>query len=150
MDLERLSGLLLGIVALATIGYLAKEIIAMRMARPLRMTDLTAAGKRATAVGKRAARAVAAHAASDGKPVNDHLIAQRGKVVAHTADANRPLRVRVGLELWFARAKVPPSASAPETLAVGTPVEVIAVEGSTLIVEARAPSNTEPPHEERT
>jgi membrane protein implicated in regulation of membrane protease activity len=126
MNFERLSGLLLGIVALATVAYLAKEIIAMRMTRPLRVGDLAEACKRA-------ARAVAAHAGADAKPVNDHLIGEHGKVVAHAADEARPMRVRVGIERWAARSSTPDQGPIP----IDAPIEVTAVEGSILIVEAR-------------
>lgn len=126
MDLERLSGLLLGIVALATIAYLAKEIVGMRIRRPVRISDLAD-------FCRRAGRAVAAHTGNEAKPVNDHLIGSQGKVVAHTTDETRPMRVRVGLELWYARPHTP----AQTPFAIGTPIEVTAVEGSILVVEAR-------------
>jgi len=127
MDLERLSGLLLGIVALATVAYLAKEIIAIRVRRQFRLSDLIDASRRV-------ARAVAGHAGSEAKPVNDHLIGSPGKVIAHSDDEDRPMRVRVGIELWFARSNAPEHAQLP----VGTPIIVTAVEGTILTVEASA------------
>lgn len=130
MDLERLSGLLLGIVALAAVAYFAKELIAIRVRRRIRIGDLAEAGKRAL-------RAVAAH--GDAKPANDRLMAGHGKVVAHSANAARPMRVRVAGELWSARSRPPAQAQLP----VGTPIEVKGIEGSILIVEARILSSTD-------
>jgi membrane protein implicated in regulation of membrane protease activity len=126
MNLEFLSGLLLGIAALAAVAYIAKETIAVRLRRRIRIDDLVQACRRLV-------RGFAVH--GDAKPVNAQLIASLGKVVAHTADEARPMRVRVGLELWPARSHAPE----PARLPVGTPIKVTGVAGPILIVESSAP-----------
>ena len=40
----------------------------------------------------------------EAKPVNEHLIGMAGEVIANTDDDDRPMKVRLGIELWPARA----------------------------------------------
>lgn len=119
MDLNFLSGLLLTAVALSILIFLIKETVGDRLAghrkvRPY-LADLFA-----RLPGREA------------KPVTDDLIGSIGEVIAHSGDSARPMRVRLGLELWSAQLD-----STEETpLPVGTAVKVTAVDGLVLVVVA--------------
>ena len=106
-------------VALAVIAYLIKEIVGDRVG------DL----KNARSI---LANSASRYVVSEAKPVNEHLVGSIGKVIAHSGDSGRPMRVRVGLELWPARLQ----SGEDEALPVDTPVEVVAVDGPVLVVGA--------------
>ena len=118
MSLDYLSGLLLMGVVLATVVYLVKEMLADRVGDVKKLQ-------------RNLADTFARHVASETKPVNAHLIGALGKVVANSGEAGRPMRVRLGTELWSARSNSAEGGS----LVIGTPIKVVAVEGTILDVE---------------
>ena len=119
MSMDFLSGFLLTAVGLAVVIFLIKEAFGGRLS------------------GRRGARRYLADVSArlsgaEAKPVNEHLIGLAGSVIAHSEDGARPMRVRLGAELWSAR-----SDSTEKTrLPVGAPVEVVAVDGLVLVVRA--------------
>jgi membrane protein implicated in regulation of membrane protease activity len=119
VDLDFLSGLLLTSVALTIVVYVVWEIVADRVG------DLTK-------VRHSLAELLKSHFRGDAKPVNDHLIGSVGTVISHSDDSTRPMKVRLGLELWPAR----PRSGEQNRLPVGTPVEVTAFDGPIVVVEA--------------
>lgn len=119
MDLEFLSGLLLTTVTLAILVYVVWQIVADRVG------DLTK-------VRHSLAGLLTTHLGSDAKPVNDHLIGSTGTVISHSDDSTRPMKVRLGPELWPARL----NSAEQDPLPVDTPVEVTAFDGPVVVVEA--------------
>ena len=119
MDLDFLSGLLLALVAFAILGYL---IVAL-----MDTGDRDLNKRRHDLWG-----ALTKMVASDAKPINDHLIGATGKVIAHSDDTARPMRVRINAELWPARS----SSAHSNPPAVGVSIKVAAVDGPVLVVEA--------------
>jgi membrane-bound ClpP family serine protease len=119
MNFNFISGFLLSAVTLGIVAYVIKEIFADQTSDFWKFPRLLA-------------DALTRRAGSEGKPVNAHLIASSGKVIAHSADDSRPMNVRVGVEHWAARLNSSDAAPLP----VGTPVKVTAVDGHVLIVEA--------------
>lgn len=117
MNLEFLSGLLLVLTVLGTAGYIVWELLGDR--RSARPPDGGAARTAARAAARR----------RDAAPVNAHLIGTSGEVVSRSADEDRPMRVRLGPELWPARTAAP---DAP--FPAGTRIEVTAVDGPVLVV----------------
>lgn len=117
MTLDFLSGLLLAAVVAAIVYFVGKELLGD--ARP----------------GNGSARQRLTHAldrlsGGEAKPVNEHLIGSVGKVVSHSADSTRPLRVRLGVESWAARLEL----NEDDPLPVGDAVKVVAVDGVVVIV----------------
>lgn len=121
MTLEFLSGLLLVLIVLGTLGYMAKELLADL--RP-RQAKENPSSPRPTQRRR------------ESKPVNEHLIGTTGEVVANSDDDERPMRVRLGSELWPARS----GAAGDSPLPVGTPIEVTAVQGPILVVRPSEPA----------
>jgi len=117
MSLEFLSGLLLALTVLGLLGFIAKELF--WDAPP----EDPSAEPRDTAVRRRKREA---------KPVNEHLVGASGEVVASSDDEERPMKVRLGLELWPARA----ASSHEIRFPVGTQIEVTAVQGPVVIVRS--------------
>jgi membrane protein implicated in regulation of membrane protease activity len=119
MNLEFLSGLALVTVTLAVVIYVIKELIGDRVG------DLKKGNRKL-------AKAFRKYVSREAAPVNSHLIGSIGTVIAHSGDGDRPMRVRLGLELWPARMR----AEANSLVAVGTSVEVTEVDGPVLVVVA--------------
>jgi hypothetical protein len=119
MDLDFVSGLLLTAVVLAILGYLVYEIVPDGVGDPKRIRHYLA-------------DALSRHLASEAKSANDHLIGSIAKVIAHSDDGARPMKVRLGLEFWPARSTL----SEEGRLPVGASVKVVAVEGPIVVVEA--------------
>jgi len=118
MTLNFLSGLLLTTAVLAIAAYVIKEMVVDRLG------DVKNIRTYFSGILERYLR-------SEAKPVNDHLIGSIGKVVAHSDDSARPMKVRLGMELWPARL------NSTGQLGVDTVVKVAAVDGPVLVVEAR-------------
>lgn len=121
MSLEFLSGLLLVLIVLGTLGYMAKELLADLHPREAR---------------KQPSDPSSAQHKREAKPVNEHLIGTLGEVVANSEDDERPMRVRLGSELWPARA----AGAGDPPFPVGTPIEVTAVQGPIVLVRLSAPT----------
>ena len=119
MNLDFLSGLLLTTVTLAVLVFLIKEIVGVRVSDQKKTRRYSVDG-----LGKLLGR--------EAKPVNDHLIGSIGKVIAHSSDSARPVKVRLGLELWPARLDSTDEVDLP----VGAAVKVTAVDGPVLVVVA--------------
>lgn len=119
MNLDFLSGLLLTAVTLAVLVFLIKEIVGVRVSDQKKTRQYSVGG-----LGKLLGR--------EAKPVNDHLIGSIGKVIAHSSDSARPMRVRLGLELWPARLDSTDEARLP----VDASAKVTAVDGPVLVVVA--------------
>ena len=119
MDLDFLSGLLLTLVTLAIVGYLIVAIVGSRDRDSKKLRHgVSVTLKKITA--------------NDSKPINDHLIGATGRVIGHSDDTARPIRVRINLELWPARL----SSTQVTSPAIDASVTVIAVDGPVLVVEA--------------
>ena len=119
MSLEFLSGLLLALAALAIVGYIVMTLVSSRATSERRGASTLREG-------------LAKYVGSEAKPVNAHLIGAIGKVVSHSGDSSRPMRIRIGGELWPARLE----ASEAE-LPVGSSVAITAIDGPIMVVEAR-------------
>jgi len=119
MNLDFLSGLLLATVTLAVVIFLIREVVSVRGSDQKKTEQSSVDG-----FGKFLGR--------EAKPVNDHLIGSIGKVIAESSDSTRPIRVRLGAELWPAR----PDSADQAQLSVGTDVKVAAVDGPILVVVA--------------
>lgn len=128
MSLDFVSGLLLATVTLAALFFLIKEIVGERFPDH-KKTQRYLADVSAKLFG------------AEAKPVNEHLIGSTGKVIAHSDDSGRPLRVRLGPELWAARLESTEGARLP----VGTAVKVMAVDGAVLVVAAETEPAEPPP-----
>lgn len=126
MVLDLLSGLLLTVVVIGAIAYVVREMLSDRA------PDL---GKAKQGL----ADAVSKYAGGDAKPVNEHLIGSTGQVVALTGDADRPMSVRLGLELWPARLREAGASPLP----VGASVRVASVEGPMVVVDADGGANAD-------
>lgn len=118
MNLEFLSGLLLVSALLATLGYIVKEVCSDF--RPGKLSN----SLRGAFTGPRK---------HEAKPVNEHLIGAIGKVVANSDDDDRPMKVRLGLELWPARTDSARESRFP----VGTCIEVTTVREPLVIVRQK-------------
>jgi membrane-bound ClpP family serine protease len=116
MSLEFLSGLLLVLTVLGTAGYIVWEL--RGDLRPGKSSNAGAAPRK-----------------RDAKPVNEHLIGATGEVVALSDDDDRPMKVRLGRELWPARAT--PADDTP--FPAGTRIEVTAVNGPIVLVRRSEP-----------
>ncbi|HUF71589.1 MAG TPA: NfeD family protein [Gammaproteobacteria bacterium] len=116
MSLEFLSGLLLVLTVLGTLAYMAREILTDLRPRKLPSNP--------------SASAATQQRGSDAKPVNEHLIGMIGEVVSNSDDDERPMKARLGSELWPARTDSPDETSFP----VGTQIEVTAVRGPIVVV----------------
>jgi hypothetical protein len=148
MSLNFLSGLLLVVVALGAVAYVVYELFGDRLRerwneREGRNDETAGATPRAgtgAAVGlaRSLARLIEKHVGADAKPVNTHLVGAVGKVIAHSDNDERPMRVRLGIELWPARSAAASEAQA--RLPLGTAVEVRRVEGPVVLVTAREES----------
>ena len=127
MNLDFLSGLLLTTVTLAVLVFLIKEIVGVRVSdqNKTRQSSVDRFGK---FLGREA------------KPVNEHFIDSIGKVIAESSDSARPMRVRLGAELWPARLDSTDGAHLP----VGADVKVTAVDGPVLVVVAATDVATPP------
>jgi membrane protein implicated in regulation of membrane protease activity len=124
MSLEFLSGLLLVSAVLAIVGYIVKELFPR---------------DRVGELSKSMQGALKRQREREAKPVNEHLVGMTGEVIANTEDDDRPMKVRLGIELWPARADSPEESRFP----VGTSVEVSAVDEPLVIVRRNdAPDET--------
>lgn len=117
MNLDFLSGLLLATAGLAVVVLLIKELVSEG------------------APGQKRARRYLAEVSTrllggKARPINDHLLGSLGTVIAHSSDGARPLRVRLGSELWPARL----GSSEEGRLPIGSAVKVAAVDGAVLVV----------------
>jgi hypothetical protein len=119
MNLNFLSGLLLIIVVIATVLFLIKELIG----------DSTVEHDKAR---NPLARALELLSGGEAEPINEHLIGSIGKVISHSGDDARPMRVRLGPESWPARMH----ATEEDALPVGDAVEVVAIDGAVVVVKA--------------
>ena len=119
MNLNFLSGLLLITVVIATVIFLIRELISDRSAEHEKVRNPLA-------------RALELLSGSEAKPVNENLIGSVGKVISHSSDSARPMRVRLGPESWPARLR----STEQDTLPVGDAVEVVAVDGAVVVVKA--------------
>jgi len=119
MNLEFLSGLALTTVMLVAVAYVIKELVGDRVG------DLKN-------IRHYLGEAFEKYVSREAKPVNSHLIDSIGRVMAHSGDSTRPMKVRLNLESWPARMNSTADSLAP----VGTPVKVIEVDGPILVVEA--------------
>lgn len=117
MDLDFLSGLLLTLAVVAILVYLIRALL------PGGFGELR---KVPHNVGDTLTRYVG----SQTKPVNAHLVGAVGTVVAHSGEPTRPMKIRLGLELWPARL----SSGAEDPLPLGTRVGVVSVDGPVMIV----------------
>ena len=119
MSLDFLSGLLLATVTLAIVVFVVKELLDDRD---------SASGKAKRVLGHSLDRL----AGGEAKPINAHMIGAIGKVISHSDDDDRPMRVGLGSESWPARLSTPDM----DTLPVGEAVRVIEVDGAVLVVAA--------------
>jgi len=119
MNLDFLSGLLLVTVTLAIVFFVTKEFFGDRRS-----------GDRKTQ--RYWAHAIEWFSGSETKPVNEHLIGSVGKVISHSGDSARPMRVRLGLESWPARL----GSTEEGRLPIGSAVKVLEVDGAVLVVVA--------------
>jgi len=119
MNLEFFTGLALISFALAALAYIVAGLVGFRI------NDLTR-------VRHYFANAFQQVAPSETKSVNAHLVGLIGKVIAHSADTARPMRVRLNLESWPARL----NSTADSAFSVGAAVKVTKVDGPVLVVEA--------------
>jgi membrane protein implicated in regulation of membrane protease activity len=119
MNLEFLSGLLLLLTVLGTAGYIARELFYDRL------RGQSPNGSSAPRPERRGRAA---------KPVNAHLVGTIGEVVGRSEDEDRPMRVRLGLELWPAR-----TAAGDAPFVAGTRIEVTAVDGPVVVVRRCGP-----------
>jgi membrane protein implicated in regulation of membrane protease activity len=108
MSLDLFSGLVLAAVLLFGIGYVAKQLL-----------------------GHSVASFLAEYRAQPEPHADRHLVGAVGRVVDDGERSGR-MRVRVGMESWNARLR-----SSDGVLPVGTEVEVKAVDGRVLEVEAK-------------
>lgn len=118
MNLQLFSGLLLVLAVLGVLGYIAKELFPDFRPGKLSMSLWVA---------------LAEHLKQEAKPVNEHLIGRIGEVIANSENDDRPMRVRLGPELWPARADSPRQSRFP----VGTCIEVTAVHEPLVIVRPK-------------
>lgn len=119
MGWEFLSGLALVSFTLGVIVYIVKELVGTR------------SGDR-TSVREHFRAAVEKYSSTESSDVNDHLIGLTGKVISHSDDPERPMRVRISHEYWPARM----GSTDDSTVSVGTPIRVTAVDGPILVIEA--------------
>jgi membrane protein implicated in regulation of membrane protease activity len=119
MSLDFLSGLLLTTVVAATVVYVIKELIGGRSAEQKKTRNVLASAMELMPRG-------------EAEPVNEHLVGSIGKVISHSSDSDRPMRVRLGRESWPARLQATDGAALP----VGAAVEVVAVDGAVVAVRA--------------
>lgn len=117
--LELISGLLLTLVVVGGIVYVVREMLSDR-------------GPEIEKARQGLADTLSKYASNDAKPVNEHLIGTTGKVVSLTGDDARPMKVRLGPELWSARMRD----AGDDPLPVGAEITVTAVEGAVVVVEA--------------
>ena len=119
MNLDFLSGLLLTTVVVATVVYVIKELIGDRSVEQKKTRNVLTS-------------ALGLIQRGEAEPVNEHLVGSTGRVISHSSDRDRPMRVRLGRESWPARLQ----ATDGEALPVGAAVEVVAVEGAVVAVIA--------------
>lgn len=119
MSLDFLSGLLLVTVVVATAIYVVKELTRDRAAERKRTRTPFASALELLSGG-------------DAEPVNENLVGLTGKVVSHSGDSARPMRVRLGPESWPARLQ----STEEDALPIGDTVEVVAVDGAVVVVAA--------------
>lgn len=133
MTLDFLSGLLLTTATIAIVLFVIKEVVGDRRSGTKKSRQPLAP-------------ALTRMSGSKAKPVNAHLIGSVGKVISHSGDSARPMRVRLGPELWPARLDSTEAAALP----VGTAAEVVAVDGAVLVVVAGSDSAGPPDGSEQT
>ena len=109
--MDFVSGLLLAAVVLFIIGFFIRET-----------------------VGDGLVNVFKARREAPVRAVNEYLVGATGTVVEHVDDDTAPLKVRIGIERWNARA----STEDDGPLEVGAEVEVTAVSGLVLTVVPRA------------
>jgi len=129
MNLDFLSGILLITVVGATVIFVIRELRGDQATEPKKVRNSLAS-------------ALEVLSGREAEPVNNNLIGSIGKVISHSSDTTRPMRVRLGPESWPARLH-----SAEENaLPVGDAVEVVAVDGAVVVVvassQARTPEST--------
>lgn len=120
MNLDFLSGLLLITVLVTTAIFVIRELTSDRPTEHKKARNPLAS-------------ALGLLSGGEAAPVNEHLIGSIGKVISHSSDSTRPMRIRLGPESWPARL---PSTE-ENALAVGDAVEVVAIDGAVVIVVAR-------------
>ena len=121
MSLDFLSGLLLVAVVGATAIFVIKELT----------RDGATEHKKTR---NRFTSALELLSGADAEPVNENMVGLIGKVISHSSDSARPMRVRLGPESWPARL----DSIEEDALPVGETVEVIAVDGAVVVVVAKA------------
>lgn len=115
MRLEFISGLLLVLALLGALVYILKELLS---------------GTRLNLPSVNLSDALARQRSAEPEPINRHLIGMNGEVVRHTEDSERPMKVRLGSELWPAlpestAAGVPPVGSAIVVTGVREPFVIV-------------------------
>jgi membrane protein implicated in regulation of membrane protease activity len=115
VSLEFLSGLLLVLALLGALVYILKELLS---------------GSRLDLSAVNLSDVLARQRQAAPKPINEHLIGMVGEVVRHTDDNERPMKVRLGSELWPAL----PESTAAGLPPVGARISVTTVDGPIVIV----------------
>jgi membrane protein implicated in regulation of membrane protease activity len=119
MTLEFISGFLLLLVVLGALAYIVLVLLSGAKVDLSRMVRSDALGRQ-----------------RDTEPVsiNDHLIGMPGEVVRLNDDSERPMTIRVGIELWPARMEAAEANGADSVVpSIGGQVLVTAVQGSVIV-----------------
>lgn len=120
MSLEFISGLLLVLVLLGTLIYVFVELFSGTKLDFSKVSLSDTLGRQRNV---------------EPEPINKHLVGMAGEVVRLSDDSERPLRIRLGSELWPARMDNAAAGSTDTTsVSVGALVTVTAVQGPIVIV----------------
>lgn len=113
MTFEFVVGLLLVLALLGALVFILKELLPGARLPSVSLSD-----------------ALARQRSVEPEPINRHLIGMAGRVVRHTGDSERPMKVRLGPELWPAL----PESTAAGIPPIDTAVVVTAVRGPLVVI----------------
>jgi hypothetical protein len=141
MSLEKISGFLLVLALLGALLYIFKELFSS-VRLDFRQVSLS------DALGRQRN--------TEPEPINQHLVGMTGEVVRRDDDSERPMKIRLGLELWPARLEGAAAQAADAQAAdvqaadvpaadnglpaVGARVVVTAVQGPVVVVRPADPA----------
>lgn len=131
MSLEFISGLLLVLVLLGTLVYVFVELFSGTTLDFSKVSLSDTLGRQRN---------------TEPEPINKHLVGMAGTIVRLSDDSERPMKVRLGSELWPARMDAAVTGDADTASpSVGGLVVVTAVQGPVVIVqpadEAESPAD---------